>query len=107
MLNLLEGFDIEGAGQPSADHLHFTAEAQKLAFADRAAHVADPDFEDVPIKELISKSYADERRNEIDPDVAKSYPSGVFDAPKPDNSGNPTGTRRISRSSIARATRSR
>ncbi len=91
MLNLLEGFDIEGAGQSSADHLHFTAEAQKIAFADRAAYVADPDFEDVPTKELISKAYADERRDEIDPDVAKSYPPGVFGAPKPDNSGNPNG----------------
>jgi len=91
MLNLLEGFDIEGAGQSSADHLHFTAEAQKIAFADRAAYVADPDFEDVPTKELISKRYADERRDEIDPDVAKSYPPGVFDAPESDNSGNPNG----------------
>ncbi len=61
MLNLLERFDIEGAGQSSANHLHFTAEAQKIAFADRAAYVADPDFEDVPTKELISKDYADER----------------------------------------------
>ncbi len=91
MLNLLEGFDIEGAGQSSADHLHFTAEAQKLAFADRAAYVADPDFEDVPTKELISKSYADDRRDEIDPDVAKSYEPGVFDEPNLDNSDNPNG----------------
>ena len=91
MLNLLEGFDIEGAGQSSADHLHFTAEAQKIAFADRAAHVADPDFEDVPTKELISKAYADERRDEIDPNVAKSYPPGAFGAAKRDDSDNPNG----------------
>ena len=91
MLNLLEGFDIAGAGQSSADHLHFTAEAQKIAFADRAAHVADPDFEDVPTKELISKAYADERRDEIDPNVAKSYPPGAFGAAKLDNSDNPKG----------------
>jgi gamma-glutamyltranspeptidase/glutathione hydrolase len=91
MLNLLEGFDIEEAGQSSADHLHFTAEAQKIAFADRAAYVADPDFEDVPTKELISKAYADERRDEIDPNVAKSYPPGVFGAAKPDNSADANG----------------
>jgi gamma-glutamyltranspeptidase / glutathione hydrolase len=91
MLNLLEGFDIEGAGQSSADHLHFTAEAQKIAFADRAAYLADPDFVDVPVKELISKSYADERRDEIDPDEAKAYEPGVFDVRRSDNTDNPNG----------------
>ncbi|MGH2699680.1 MAG: gamma-glutamyltransferase [Actinomycetota bacterium] len=91
MLNLLEGFDIEEAGQSSADHLHFTAEAQKIAFADRAAYLADSDFEDVPVKELISKRYADQRRDEIDPDVAKAYEPGVFDVRKRDNDDNPNG----------------
>ncbi|MGH2752429.1 MAG: gamma-glutamyltransferase [Actinomycetota bacterium] len=91
MLNLLEGFDLAGAGQSSADHLHFAAEAQKLAFADRAAYVADPDFEDVPTQELISKGYANERRDKIDPEVAQAYEPGVFAAGRSDDSDNPNG----------------
>ncbi|MDQ4058841.1 MAG: gamma-glutamyltransferase [Actinomycetota bacterium] len=91
MLNLLEGFDIAGAGQSSANHLHLVAESQKLAFADRAAYVADPDFEDVPTQELISKDYADERRVEIDPTQAKSYPPGDFASTTADNADNPDG----------------
>ncbi len=91
MLNLLRGFDLAGAGQSSADHLHLVAESQKLAFADRAAYVADPDFEDVPTEELISKDYADERRVEIDPNQAKSYPPGDFAATTADNADNPNG----------------
>jgi gamma-glutamyltranspeptidase/glutathione hydrolase len=91
MLNLLRGFDVAGAGQSSADHLHLVAEAQKLAFADRAAYVADPDFEDVPTEELISEDYADERRDEIDPSTAKAYEPGDFGSPIADTSDNPTG----------------
>jgi len=91
MLNLLRGFDIAGAGQSSADHLHFVAESQKLAFADRAAYVADPDFVDVPTEELISKDYADERRDEIDPNMAKAYEPGDFGSITSDTGDNPNG----------------
>ena len=48
MLKLLEGFDLARAGAGSADTLHLIAESQKLAFADRAAYVADPDQVGVP-----------------------------------------------------------
>ena len=92
MLNLLEGFDIAGAGQSSADHLHYVAESEKLAFADRAEYVADPDFEDVPTEELISKDYADERRPEIEQDQAKAYEPGDFGGGgMADNVVNPNG----------------
>lgn len=67
ILNLLEGFDI-GALQPnSADHLHLLIEAKKLAYEDRAVYYADPAKADVPVKWLISKDYAAERRKRIDP----------------------------------------
>lgn len=42
MLNVLEGFGLEAEGQASGETLHLLAEAQKLAFADRDAYVADP-----------------------------------------------------------------
>jgi gamma-glutamyltranspeptidase/glutathione hydrolase len=67
MLNLLEGFDLAGMGFGSADHVHHVVECKKLAFEDRARYYADPDFADVPVEGLISKDYAAERRELIDP----------------------------------------
>ncbi|MFO7653672.1 MAG: gamma-glutamyltransferase family protein [Candidatus Krumholzibacteriia bacterium] len=67
ILNLLEGFDLRGAGFGSPDHVHWFVEAKKLAFADRARFYADLDFARVPVAGLISQEYADERRPLIDP----------------------------------------
>ena len=65
-LNLLEGFDVRGLGFGSADLVHVAVEAKKLAFADRAAYLGDPATVRVPLDELLSKRYADERRRWID-----------------------------------------
>ena len=70
ILNILEGYDIENMGFGSAEYIHHFVEAKKLAFEDRARYYADMDFEDVPVDWLISKEYADERRELIDPDRA-------------------------------------
>ncbi|MCA9099995.1 MAG: gamma-glutamyltransferase, partial [Planctomycetales bacterium] len=70
MLNLLEPYDLRGLGHNSAEYLHLLVEAKKLAFADRARFYADPDLADVPVDALISKPYADERRNLIETDRA-------------------------------------
>src|SRR6056297_3497457 len=70
MLNVLEGYDIAGAGIGSADHLHWFVEAKKLAFADRARYYADMDFADVPVPGLISKRYAERQRARIRDDRA-------------------------------------
>jgi gamma-glutamyltranspeptidase/glutathione hydrolase len=67
MLNILEGYDAQAMGHNSADYLHVYTEAKKIAFADRAAHLADSDH--VPLEllnVLISKEYAAARRMEID-----------------------------------------
>jgi gamma-glutamyltranspeptidase/glutathione hydrolase len=61
-LRLLEGFDLKGMGQFSADYIHLVTEAMKLAFADRDAYYADPDFADVPMKALLSDAYTAMRR---------------------------------------------
>ena len=79
MLNILSGYDLAAMGQSSADELHFVAEAQKLAWADRNKYVADPDFVDVPTAELISPEYGAERRALIDPNHAQSYEAGTPD----------------------------
>jgi gamma-glutamyltranspeptidase/glutathione hydrolase len=70
MLNLLEGYDLGKMGFGSVDHLHLFVEAKKLAFADRARYYADPAFAEVPVKALISKNYANERRKLIRMDKA-------------------------------------
>ena len=77
MLNLLSGFDVQAMGRRSADFIHLFIEAKKLAFADRARFYADPAFADVPIAELISKSYADAQRQRIDmTKAATDVPAG-------------------------------
>lgn len=70
ILNLLEGYDIAEMGFGSEAYIHTFTEAKKIAFEDRAKYYADMDFVKVPIKQLISKNYADERRKLIDPNRA-------------------------------------
>ncbi|MBV1800230.1 gamma-glutamyltransferase [Siccirubricoccus sp. G192] len=77
MLNLLEGFDLGALGFGTAPTLHLLAEALKMAFADRAAATADPDFVQVPVARLLSKSYALERRALLDPARARAWSAGV------------------------------
>jgi gamma-glutamyltranspeptidase/glutathione hydrolase len=77
ILNILEAFDIQGMGFGSAQYIHAFVEAKKLAFADRAKFYADPDFNDIPVAELISKPYARERRTLINPRrAARSVDAG-------------------------------
>lgn len=77
ILNILEAYDIRSMGFGSSQYVHTFVEAKKLAFEDRAKYYADMDFVDVPVGELISKSYADKRRKLIDPEKAStSLPAG-------------------------------
>lgn len=77
MLNILELYDIRSMGFGSADYLHLLTETKKLVFEDRAKFYADPDFNKIPVEELISKKYAKERAKLIDLNKASSYyPAG-------------------------------
>jgi gamma-glutamyltranspeptidase / glutathione hydrolase len=70
ILNILEGFDLKALGRNSPDTLHAMVEAKKIAWADRAKFYADPAFAKIPLKSLLSKEYAAERRKLIDPNHA-------------------------------------
>jgi len=70
MLNILEGYDFSKIAFGSAEHIHLFTEAKKLAFADRARYYADPAFQTTPVDWLISKEYAAQRRQLIDPQRA-------------------------------------
>ena len=65
-LNILEGFDLQSLPPLSARRLHLAIEALRLAFADTRWYVADPKFSPIPLEELLSKSYAAQRRRLID-----------------------------------------
>lgn len=67
ILNILEHFDLKAHGDRSPDFVHLVAEAMKLAFADRAVWLGDPDFTKVP-RGLISKDYAAGLAKRIQPD---------------------------------------
>jgi len=66
MLQILKGYDLQKMGAGSADTLTAMLEAKRLAYEDLAKWYADPAFAKVPIKGLLSDSYADERRKLID-----------------------------------------
>jgi gamma-glutamyltranspeptidase/glutathione hydrolase len=68
MLNMLERFDIKGAGFQTPLSIHLGAEAKRLAYEDRARWYGDPNFSRMPVDWLISKEYAAERAKLIQPD---------------------------------------
>ncbi len=68
MLNVLQRFDLAAKGKDSSDYIHLVASTMKLAFADRARHLGDPDFYPVPVEKLTSMAYADELAARLRPD---------------------------------------
>ncbi|MEE2672665.1 MAG: gamma-glutamyltransferase [Myxococcota bacterium] len=79
MLNVLEGYDdLAERGAGSSASLHVIAEAMKLAFADRAFFLGDPDFVEMPIETLVSKEYAAQQRARIDPPWFRRAPWDWF-----------------------------
>ena len=65
MLNLIEPLELGEFLGP--DHVHLLVQAKQIAYHDRDRWLADPRFAEVPLKKLISKNYADERRKLVDP----------------------------------------
>lgn len=78
MLNILEGYDLKAMGHNSADFIHVSVEAKKLAFADRSRWYADQEFVKLPISTLISKDYAAKRRAQIDMKKAGAPETGIM-----------------------------
>ena len=70
MLNMLEPYDLAALGPGSAATVHLMVEAERRAYADRAEHLGDADFYDVPIGVLMDKDYARSRFADFDPSAA-------------------------------------
>jgi gamma-glutamyltranspeptidase / glutathione hydrolase len=78
-LNILEGYDLAKLGNRSAESIHFTIEAFRRAFFDRAELLGDPDFSKIPVAQLIDKKYAAAWRASID--EANATPSKSLKRP--------------------------
>ena len=62
-LNILEGYSLSTL--PREQALHYFLEASRFAFADRGTYLGDPEFVQIPLKGLLSKEYAAQRRGLI------------------------------------------
>ncbi|MGY5851010.1 gamma-glutamyltransferase [Salegentibacter sp. F14] len=79
MLNIVEGFDIKEMGHNSAASLHLLTEAMRRAYADRALHLGDPNFNPgMPVEKITSKDYAADLRESIEPNRASVSDSANF-----------------------------
>jgi gamma-glutamyltranspeptidase / glutathione hydrolase len=70
MLNTLENASLKAEGHNSSRSIHLLTETMKYAYADRSAYLGDPDYVEVPMKWLISKSYGKELSSKIQADKA-------------------------------------
>ncbi|MFP6868060.1 MAG: gamma-glutamyltransferase [Nitrospinota bacterium] len=75
-MNILEGYPLSDYSYGCADHLHRLIEAMKLSFADRGKYITDMAQAEVPLEGLLSKAYAESRRELILADVAGDPVSG-------------------------------
>jgi len=67
IFGILNHFDLAKMGE-GAEAAHYVAEAGRLAFADRALYLGDPDFADIPVAGLIDHNYVDSRASLVSPD---------------------------------------
>lgn len=76
ILNVLENFDVSALEVNSVEYLHLFSEVFKMCYADRAAHMGDPNFVKVPLEGLLSKDYAKELAARFDPENAHKPTAG-------------------------------
>lgn len=78
ILNILKNIDMKSLGHNSAEYLHFLVEAKKLVYADLGKWVGDPDFNDLPLEEMLSEKYGKSQAQRINRDKAMKRPeSGI------------------------------
>jgi gamma-glutamyltranspeptidase/glutathione hydrolase len=75
-LRLVEALELGSLEFLSADHIHLVTECAKLAFADREAWYGDPNFASVPLGDLLSRKYADERRRLVGEQASRELRPG-------------------------------
>ncbi len=88
LLNIIERYNVKDLGWNSSELVHLMIEAERRVYADRTQYLGDSDFIDIPVNDLLSKSYALKRSKEISPYFAT--PSGFvshgeFNKPAPES----------------------
>ena len=81
ILGVLEHFDMASLGPGSVDAWHLFAEASKLAYADRALYIADPDFVTVPTAGLLDPAYLTLRAQAVARDGVQATPVAAGNPP--------------------------
>lgn len=80
ILGILQNYDLKGMGPMTLTSVHFIAEAEKLAYADRDKYIGDPDFVNVPVEAMLDPSYLEKRANQIDASMSmKKAEAGKLD----------------------------
>jgi gamma-glutamyltranspeptidase/glutathione hydrolase len=65
MANIAENFDLKGLGHNSGEYVRVMSALTRLAYRDRDTLVADPEFSDVPLQQLLSKQYAKQHADAV------------------------------------------
>lgn len=81
ILGMVENYDLSSMEYHSSEHIHLVAEAERRAYADRAKHLGDADFYNVPVASLMAKKYLNSRMKNFNPKIASKSDSifaGVF-----------------------------
>jgi gamma-glutamyltranspeptidase/glutathione hydrolase len=100
-LGMLQNFDLAGFKANTADSVHVISEAYRLAYADRARYIADPDFVTLPQASLLDPAYLKQRASLIDMKNSMGtptagVPAGVFHSAGTDSSANLPSTSHLS-----------
>ena len=74
MVKILGNVDLGAMGHNSAEYLHYVIEAKKLAYADIDKWNSDPEFNDLPVREIISTAYGRSQFERINPTKAMDRP---------------------------------
>ena len=77
LMEMAAEHDLAAMGHNTADYLHTLIELKKLAFADRDRWVADPDFTDLPLDELLDADYLRNRAHEVGANAAEDVAPGI------------------------------
>ena len=81
LFKMIEKYPVASYGFQTVKSVQLMIEAQRRAFADRAAHMGDPDFWKVPVKTLTSDAYLAKRMQDYNPEkasVSENINAGVI-----------------------------
>lgn len=81
LLNAMEPVDVTDLGWQRTATVHRMIEAERRAYADRAALLGDPGFVAVPLDQLLDKSYTEDRMTDFDEE--RATPSAIVAAGEP------------------------